>query len=368
MTTPRIIIVGAGIIGLSCAYELSSLGAQVTLFDPRPAQGATNAAAGMLGAVSEIHFGETDHTPLLLAAAAAWPAFARNLEEISGQNISFSQSGTLLCGVTQSDRAEIDRLAALHVSLGLDSRDVDRNDLGGLEPSLSPRITRAHFVSGDHHVDGRAVASAMACVLRSRGVSVVTNRVIAVEVASSNSSVTDDMGTRYEADHVVVAAGSLTNSITGLEQARVPMIRPVKGEILRLFDAHRSLRHVIRAIVSGRSVYLVPRPNGEVVIGATSLESADGETVRAGGVFELLSDARSVFPGLDELAFVEANTGLRPARESGSPFITRYDGQVTVLGGHYRNGILLAPITASVAAGLVLHGSHSQEHLFEVFA
>jgi len=366
MSPRRVLIVGGGLVGLSCAYELATRGVTVTLVDPAPALGATRAAAGMLGAVSETHFGETDHAPLLLSAAAAWPAFAAAIVAASGIDIAFHASGTLLCGVTQSDRVEMDRLAALHLNLGLETREVNRSELRTIEPSLSARITRAHLVSSDHQVDGRATAGALQAIVRRLGACFVPQSVISIAPQPSGVTVTDNVGHTYEVDHVVVAAGSKVNSIEGLNRDLVPKVRPVKGEILRLFDPQRSLRHVIRAMVAGRSVYLVPRPNGEVVLGATSFENSDDETVRAVAVFELLSDARSVFPGLDELSFMEASAGLRPARDSGNPFIARDGDHITVLGGHNRNGILLSPITAAVAAGLILEGAHPQADLFEV--
>jgi glycine oxidase len=366
MTKHRIVIVGAGIVGLTCAYELSGMDFDVTVIDPAPGMGATRAAAGMLAAVSETHFGETDHAPQLLAAAHAWPAFAADIEQISGRSVSFFQSGTLLLGITQSDRNEIDRLARLHASLGLDAREIQREELHHLEPSLSPRITRAYLVDSDHQVDGRAVVEALQTILEQRGVAFVSNSVQEIVRKGAEVHVVGDDHAVYSCDRVVVAAGAHINAIAGLTINRIPSVRAVKGEIIRLHDEERRLNRVLRAVVNGRSVYLVPRPNGELVIGATSLETPDGVTVRSGAIYELLSDARTVYPGIDELAFKEASTGLRPARDTGSPFIA-FDGEeVVVVGGHYRNGILLAPLTASVVGGLLAHDSRPQAELFEV--
>ncbi len=366
MVKQRVVIVGAGIIGLACAYELSGLKVDVTVMDPSPAMGATRAAAGMLAAVSETHFGETDHAPQLLAAARAWPAFAAAIELESGRSVSFAQSGTLLLGVNHSDRTEIDRLARLHASLGLEARELQRDQLHELEPSLSPRITRAYLVDSDHQVDGRAVAEALLAILERRGVEFVSKSVQGIVRDGSRVQLVDSEGVIRSCDQVVIAAGAHVNAIAGIDRDRIPSVRAVKGEIIRLHDPERRLTRVLRAVVSGRSVYVVPRPNGELVIGATSLETPDGATVRSGAIFELLSDARNVYPGIDELAFTEASAGLRPARDAGSPFIA-FDGDaVVVVGGHYRNGILLAPLTASVLGGLLATGSHPQAELFEV--
>ena len=366
MSKQHVVVIGAGIIGLSCAYELSSLGADITVLDPSPGMGATRAAAGMLAAVSETHFAETDHSPQLLAAANAWPDFAASIEQASGLDLSFTKSGTLLLGVTQSDRSEIDRLARLHASLGLEVREVDRGELRTLEPALSPRISRAYFVPTDHQVDGRAVFQALRSILEQRGVRFVSRCAQEISHSGHQIHILDSEGTRHICDRVVVAAGAHINAIAGLDRDLTPAVRAVKGEIIRLHDPDHHLSRVIRAVVNGRCVYVVPRPNGELVIGATSLESSDGTTVRAGAVFELLSDARSVYPGVDELSFVEASTGLRPARDTGAPFIAFQGDDVVIVGGHYRNGILLAPLTASVVSGLIIEGSHPLADLFEV--
>jgi glycine oxidase len=168
--------------------------------------------------------------------------------------------------------------------------------------------------------------------------------------------VTLSNGGRLGADCVLLAAGIGTTLIEGLEAAGLPEIRPVKGHILRLGPSTGtpSLPCTVRGLVRGRSVYLVPRPDNTVVIGATVEERGVDTAVQAGAVHQLLDDARSVVPGIDEMVLLEANAGLRPSTPDNMPCIgwTRLPG-VAVASGHYRNGILLAPLTAHALVTLL---------------
>ena len=168
-------------------------------------------------------------------------------------------------------------------------------------------------------------------------------------------------GRRLRPDHVVLAAGTGLPAIGGLAGSGLPELRPVKGHILRLRTppGRRAgtallLARTVRGLVHGRSVYLVPRRDGSVVVGATVEERGDDTTVLAGAVHELLCDARAIVPGLDELELAEAAAGLRPATPDNTPRIgwTGMEG-VVVAAGHYRNGILLAPLTAAAVVDLL---------------
>ena len=168
-------------------------------------------------------------------------------------------------------------------------------------------------------------------------------------------------GRRLRADQTVLAAGTGIAAIAGLEETGLPAVRPVKGHILRLGPPDPAapgpapvLRRTVRGLVHGRSVYLVPRRDGSVVVGATVEERGTDSTVLAGPVHELLCDARTMVPALDELALVETAAGLRPATPDNSPRIgwTGMDGVIVAV-GHFRNGVLLAPLTAAAVVDLV---------------
>jgi glycine oxidase len=163
-------------------------------------------------------------------------------------------------------------------------------------------------------------------------------------------------GQRRPAGVVVLAAGAWSPLLAGLPVAAVPPVRPVYGEVVRLRagQAEPSPTTVIRAVVRGRHVYIVPRESGEIVVGATSLERGYRTEVTAGGVYELLRDARAVVPGIDELELVESTAGLRPGTPDNAPVIGWSGVEGLLLAtGHYRNGILLAPVTADAVAAMV---------------
>jgi glycine oxidase len=231
-------------------------------------------------------------------------------------------------------------------------------------------------------VDNRALLGALVQACRAKGVRFVPLTVEAVASGGSRGSgesgpsgaagpsVDLSDGSRLGSDHVLLAAGTGTPHIGGLDAAGLPEIRPVKGHILRLgppdglaatpgrLPAPPLLPRTVRALVHGRSIYLVPRPDRTLVVGATMEERGTDLRVQAGAVHELLCDARSVVPGIDELELLEAGTGLRPATPDNTPVVgwTALAG-VAVASGHFRNGMLLAPLTAATVVDLFGAGS-----------
>ena len=352
-------IVGGGVIGLACAWESSRNGHEVTVVAPAPGHdGASWVAAGMLAPVTEAQFGESALTALLLEGARLWPAFAAALEAAAGEAIGYDTAGTVTVALDASDRASLDDLLAYQHSLGLVARRRSASECRALVPALSPTLRGGIEVPGDHQVDNRALLAALVAACRQAGVAFVEGTVIAVDPGPE--LVLAD-GRRLRPEHVVLAAGTGLPAITGLEGAGLPEVRPVKGHILRLrpppgrrAGAAPLLERTVRGLVRGHSVYLVPRRDGSVVVGATVEERGDGTTVLAGAVHELLCDARAIVPGLDELELVEAAAGLRPATPDNTPRIgwTGADG-VVVAAGHFRNGILLAPLTAAAVTDLL---------------
>jgi glycine oxidase len=351
----RVLVVGGGVIGLACAWRLSRDGHVVTVVAPEPGRtGASWVAAGMLAPVTEAQFGEPALTTLLLEGAQHWPSFAAALERESGREIGYVTSGTVTVALDASDRAALDDLLAFHHSLGLESRRCSASECRRLVPALSPAIRGGMEVPGDHQVDNRALLGALVEACTRTGTGFERVAVAALEVGPE--LVLAD-GRRLGADHVVLAAGTGLHHIAGLASAGIAAIRPVKGHILRLggpVAAAPLLPRTVRGLVRGHSVYLVPRRDGSVVVGATVEERGDDTTVQAGAVHELLCDARAIVPAVDELELLEAAAGLRPAGEDNVPRIgwTGADG-VLVATGHYRSGILLAPFTAAAVSHLV---------------
>ncbi len=352
----RVLVVGGGVIGLACAWRLSRDRHAVTLVAPDPGRGGASwVAAGMLAPVTEAQFGESALTTLLLEGARRWPTFAEELERESGREIGYVTTGTVTVALDASDRAALDDLLAYHDSLGLESRRCSASECRRLVPALSPAIRGGIEVPGDHQVDNRALLVALVAACTHSGVAF--ERAAVARLGAGPELVLAD-GRRLAADHVVLAAGTGLHGIAGLESAGVPEVRPVKGHILRLGAPAGAraplLARTVRGLVRGRSVYLVPRRNGSVVVGATVEERGDDTAVQAGAVHELLCDARAIVPAVDELELLETAAGLRPATEDNTPRIgwTDADG-VLIATGHYRSGILLAPLTAAAVSDML---------------
>ncbi|MBD8078305.1 glycine oxidase ThiO [Cellulosimicrobium arenosum] len=362
-----LVVVGGGIVGLAVAWRAVRAGLTVTVLDPSPGSGATHAAAGMLAPVTEADFGEDAALGLNLAGAAAWPAFAADLTTATGLDVGLRTAGTLTLAYDTDDLALLRRVLALHAVHGLDSRELTLADARRREPHLGSRVAGAAWAPGDHAVDPRATHATLLAGLADEPRAVVVRRAATGLVRDTSGRVTgvpDAAGHVHAAGAVVLAAGWETGALlAGVPEVRVPT-RPAKGQTLRL-DAgpDLALEHVVRGVVQGRPIYVVPRAPGtagvgpghrEVVIGATTEENPDDRRASAGGVFALLRDARALLPGIDEAALVDVTPRARPATPDNLPLIGPTDVPgLHVATGHGRNGVLLAPVTAdAVVAGL----------------
>ena len=228
----RIDVVGGGVIGLACAWELSRNGHVVTVLAPAPGRdGASWVAAGMLAPVTEAQFGESALTRLLVEGAGRWPAFAAALEVATGHDVGYDTTGTVTVALDASDRASLDDLLAYQHTLGLEAHRRSASECRGLVPALSPALRGGIEVPGDHQVDNRALLGALVEACRAGGVTFDERRVAALD--DGPTLVLAD-GRRLGADLVVLAAGTGLSAIDGLAGAGLPSLRPVKGHILRL--------------------------------------------------------------------------------------------------------------------------------------
>jgi glycine oxidase len=353
----RVIVIGAGIVGLSIAWRAAQAGLDVTLVDPTPGDGASRAAAGMLAPVSELHAGEEPLLALNAASHARWPDFADELGASSDVLVPLRRDGTLVVAFDDDDMRAVDEVFALQSRLGLDASRRGGRDCRRLEPLLSPRVRGGVHVADEANVDGRTVCRALLVAVERSGGRLVREQVDEVLVAGDRvTGVRLVSGPAIPAERVVLAAGAWAGSALGLPANVTPPVRPVKGQILRLrFDPERPMvSHNVRATVRGRSVYLVPRAGGELVVGATVEEQGFDTSVTAGGVHGLLDAAIDVVPAVGELELVEAIARLRPATPDNAPVIgtTDLDGLI-LASGHHRNGVLLAPVTADAVATIL---------------
>ncbi|MFI0721107.1 glycine oxidase ThiO [Streptomyces sp. NPDC021224] len=355
---PDVLIIGGGIIGLATAWRAAQHGLRTAVADPAPGGGAAHVAAGMLAAVTELQYGEQALLDLNLASAARYADFTAELSEATGLDTGYRPCGTLAVALDADDRAQLRDLHAFQTELGLDSRWLTGRECRRLEPMLAPCVRGGLRVDGDHQVDPRRLAAALLRAAELAGVEFLRTR--AVRVVSAAGRVTGASlanGTTVSAAQTVLAAGSESGRIDGIPPELLPPVRPVKGQILRLrIPASHApfLSRTVRAVVRGSHVYLVPRDNGELVLGATSEEFGWDTTVTAGGVYELLRDAHELVPGITELPLTETLAGLRPGSPDNAPLLgrTALDGLLFAT-GHHRNGVLLTPVTGDAMAAVL---------------
>lgn len=355
------VIVGGGIVGLTIAWRLSRAGRAVTVVDPAPGTGATHAAAGMLAPVSEVTYTEEPLLRLGLASLGRWPSFAAELAADAGldipaveagRGVDLRTDGTLDVAFGADDLAALDELAAFMAKLGLPVERLTGRECRRLEPMLAPSVRGGLLAAGDAWVDPRRVAAALLAALERRGVPLVRARVTALlregegEGGAVRGVLLDQAPGELRADGVVLAAGAWSAELADVE------VRPVKGQIIRLRSPEPLLSRCVRGTVHGAYVYLVPRGDGELVVGATQEELGFDTRVTAGGLYELLRDARELVPGVTELEVADVVAGLRPGTPDNVPYIGPSGTPgLTLATGHHRGGVLLAPLTAAILLG-----------------
>jgi len=352
---PRVVIIGAGVIGLGIAWRLSSR-AEVLLFDRGKAgAGASHVAGGMLAACCEAEPGEEDLVALGRASQAQWPAFAAELLRESGVDVELREEGTLVLALTADDQATLTQQLEFQLKLGLPLEWLSGAATRAKEPHLAGKLAGAVFSPQDHQVDNRKLVAALRLAVQKLGAEIHEHRPvkeISVQGGRASGIVLDD-GTKIAADRVVLAAGAWSRGIAGLPPDRLPPVRPIKGQllVLRMDAAAPLLNHVLWA----PGAYLVPRRDGRLILGATVEEKGFDQTVTAGGLLTLLEAAWRAIPAVEELPLEEILVGHRPGSRDDAPILGR--GPLENLfyaTGHYRNGILLTPVTADAMARLIL--------------
>ncbi|MGW1719687.1 glycine oxidase ThiO [Streptomyces sp. NPDC002156] len=364
--TSDVVVVGGGIIGLVTAWRAAQRGLATTVVDPAPGGGAAQVAAGMLAAVTELHHGEQTLLGLNLESARRYPDFVAELTELTGRDLGYRRCGTLAVALDADDRAELRELHALQRRSGLESEWLSGRECRRLEPMLAPGVRGGLRVDGDHQIDPRRLAGALVEACERAGVVLRRTWAERLDVRRGRAvSVLDSDGDELAAGSIVLAGGSLSGRLAGVPEAVLPPVRPVKGQVVRMTVPERYapfLSRTVRAVVRGSQVYLVPRENGELVVGATSEELGWDTTVTAGGVYELLRDAHELVPGITELPLTETRAGLRPGSPDNAPLLgpTALEGLLLAT-GHYRNGVLLTPVTGDALAHALVTGELPDE-------
>lgn len=357
-----VVVVGAGVVGLGAAWRLAQRGASVVVVDPAPGSGASGVAAGMIAPVTEARVGEEALLRLTMASWARWPAFAAEVEAASGRSIGYRADGTLVVAFDADDRALLAELAERHRAMGLSVEVVRGREARRLEPGLAPGVRSGLVAADERSVDPPALVEALSAAARSAGVTLLPARVERLVTTDDGARATGVATTGPEGDRVVgagtvvLAAGSWSGLVAGVPASVCPPVRPVKGQVLTLRQPAGDplLTRTVRGIVRGSSIYLVPRDDGRIVVGATVEERGWDTTPTAGGTYELLRDALTLVPALDDAELVAVRAGLRPGSPDDLPVMgcSPLTGLV-VATGHHRNGILLAPVTADAVAAAV---------------
>jgi glycine oxidase len=357
-----VIVIGGGVIGLAVALAARERGLAVTVLErERVGAGASSVAAGMLAPVAEAEFGDAAALVLRLGLRSAemWPVFAARLEEVSGEEVGYRRAGTMMVARDEDEARELERQIAFRESLGLETVRLLPSEAREREPALAPTVRLAMEAPHDHSVDPRATVRALRAACERAGVIVeertpagglVTDapgaRVLGVKLAGERD------GETFAAGDVVIATGAWSAGAVSLPAHASVRVRPVRGQVLRLRD--RAGPGMIGRVVRVQRSYLVPRADGRYVLGATVEERGFDLAPAAGGVYELLRDAHEVVPSSSELEIEELCVGLRPGTPDNLPLI----GAGALEGlwwatGHYRNGILLAPLTGELVGALL---------------
>jgi glycine oxidase len=357
MPAPEVVVIGAGVIGCACAFELASAGARVTVFDARRVgQGASQASAGVLAPYIEGH----EDGPLRSLGRRSldmYDDFVRRVMQATGQVVQYARSGTLEIAL-EADHADNLRRSVTSLKRdGLSARWMDASELREVEPlvagsALGGLLIDLHgFVGVPEFTDALAAAA-----MRAGARMALEVRVISVALSADGRLVVTTENGPTAADNVVLAAGSWAPQVR-LDGVSAPLgVRPVRGQLLHLsWPTVQPLRHVLWA----NDCYLVPWLNGRVLVGATVEDAGFDERATAAGVRDLLEAACTLVPQLWQASFDEVRVGLRPASADGLPMVGRSDvlpGLIYAT-GHYRNGVLLTPLTAALVKALIMDGA-----------
>ncbi len=354
---PRVVIVGGGIVGSASAYELAKAGCPVTVIE-RGAIGAeaSSAAAGMLAPLGE----SSRPGPFQTLALASWrlyPETARELRAATGVDVEYVTTGTLYPLFTAEDARAAEARCDWPLAKELGLTVLEGPEVFEREPAISKKARAALFVPGDHWVNNQRLTVAYAQAAAGRGVTFrlgVRATEVIVEGGRAGGVVAE--GERVPADAVVIAAGAWSGELTTSLGARLP-VEPARGQMLALSHVPSLLKHCIHAA----DVYLVPRPSGELLIGATVERVGFVRAVTPEGIGSLIRGALELVPDLADRPITRTWSGFRPWAPDSLPILGPWPkvSGVFVATAHFRNGILLAPITARLMKELIVDGKPS---------
>lgn len=367
--TADVLILGGGLIGASIALRLAQAKLRVVVLDRgEPGAEASSAAAGMLAPHGESIEPEFFFR-LCVSSRDLYAGFVREVEELSGERVGYRRDGTLLVAASEERGRELEAIAAWQIERGHPLERLRGEEAARRVPGLAPDLAFACFVPGDHWVDNERLTSAVVTAARRLGVTFCAGRpatklklragrVESVEAAYGSDS---RALSTLSAETVILAAGSWSGQFGDALGVPLP-VRPCRGQMVEL-EAPRPLPLVVR---SGM-LYLVPRDGNRFVIGTTVEYAGFEKAVTAEGLISILEGVRRFAPMIGECRFLRAWSGLRPDTADHLPVLGRGEIENLIFAtGHFRNGILLAPVTAQVICELAL--GHLPSHNLEPYS
>jgi glycine oxidase len=348
MSSHEAVVIGAGLIGSAVALRLAQEGLRVALLDKNtPGREASWAGAGMLSPAPDTS-ASIPLVPFARASLGLYPQFVAEIEEVSGRQTGYRSEGAIELLFSADAERNLSTLVALHHALGLPTEPLPLDEAAKLEPAITRCARAAAYLPYEACVDNRALIEALLAAASKSGVELFPATPVRGLVVEHGrcTGVRTENGTMFEAHDVIVAAGAFSSLLEGI----VPPVatRPIRGQMVALKFQQKPIRHVIRS----ERGYLVPRDSAvpqRLVTGSTLEDAGFNKSVTAGGIEKILSTAQELVPKLTNAEVVEVWSGLRPDTPDHLPLLgpAGVDG-VTIATGHYRNGILLTPITAKL--------------------
>lgn len=348
-----VVVVGGGVIGLALARRLARAGAAVAVIDAGGGGQASIAAAGMLAPLAEAERAG----PLVelgLDSLRRYPGFAAVLREETGASLELSGPGMLRVATDQAEQEALAAAFAWQKTMGLRLDWLDADAARSLEPALSDRVRAAVLSPEEKHVEPGALLAALTAACRRRNVRIEAARALGFKTRGERVLAVETAKGSWSCAQAVIAGGAWSALLARRLGAELPVF-PVRGQLLALRRRPPLLRHTIYS----RAGYLVPRTEGRVVVGATVEDVGFDPATTPAGESALLAAARGLAPSLATAPVESRWAGLRPASGDGLPIIGPLPGweNVFIAAGHFRNGILLAPVTADLLSRSILGGA-----------
>ncbi|MGM7703406.1 glycine oxidase ThiO [Pseudalkalibacillus sp. Hm43] len=345
------IIVGAGVIGSSIAYNLSKRGKKVLVLERgQIAAKASSAAAGMLGAQAGIEK-DTPFFQLAKASRAMFPELAEELKELSGMDIELQQNGFYKVATSEEEAVEFKRLVQAQKDMGEEAEWIPPSELRLLEPALNLTNFGAMFIPNDGQVTASSLTTAYATSAVALGAQILEHTEVHIFVKEQNRIVgVETMFGEYRAEHVIVAGGAWSGKL--LSGAGVTIdTYPVKGEVFSV----KSKRRLVKGTISANGCYIVPKPGNRLIVGATEKAGTFDEAVTIEGISTLMERAKAILPELKDAEWERSWAGIRPQTGDSLPYLGAHPTEkgLYIATGHYRDGILLSAITGAIMADVI---------------